>query len=464
MNRYLFLFLIIISTLPLKGQKQANIWYFGQYAGLDFNTIDDQGRPTVLINGALATDEGCSTISDEDGNLLFYTNGETVWNRLHQVMPNGTGLYGSYTSTQSALIVPQPESDRYYYIFTTAAQGQDDGLNYSIVDMYSDDGFGDVATKNNQLYTPTTEKLTAVHHVNGRDIWVITHKWESDEFYVYLVTEKGLNETPVISRAGSVHEFGASNANTLGQMKVSAKGNLLALGIFDEQKVELFNFNKYLGRLYFKNSIVFKKDDNVNINIYGVEISINEIYVYVSESGPELFSGQKIYQYNLNEKTLNTLDSVHIGGSLQLGTDGKIYAVNVDNKEILVIERPNLPKSHPDFKISRMSIFPGKNWFGFPNFIQSYFYHPDPVVELPNVFTPNGDKYNEFFEPKSFQGVETFIMDVYSRLGRKVYSTSQPDEWWNGEGYPTGIYYWALQYEGVNGKKGFQKGWVHLFR
>lgn len=464
MRCILFFVLMLLFATPLLAQKQANIWYFGQNAGLDFNSIDSSGNPAVLTDGQVNTDEGCSVISDESGNLLFYTDGVTVWNRWHEVMPNGTDLKGSFTSTQSALIVPQPRSNRYYYIFTTADQGKPDGLNYSLVDMDAEDGYGDVIVKNVQLYTPTTEKLTAVHHANGEDIWVITHKWESDEFYVYRVTRDGLDETPVINKAGSVHEFGVSNANAIGQMKVSSHGKMIGLVIRNLHKIETFDFNLITGLITFQDSLIISIDPDININIYGLGVSVNEKYLYLSEEGSEFYSGQNIYQYDLLRKKISIIDTVHIGGGLQLGPDRKMYVVDAGRKELLVIERPNLPFDHSDFKISRISIAPGTNHIGLPNFIQSYFSVSEPQVVIPNAFTPNGDGINDRFKPGTFTDVETFHMKIMDRTGNEIYRIKDDTKWWDGAKYPAGVYYWSMYYEGVNGREGFLKGWVRLLR
>ncbi|MEQ8238730.1 MAG: gliding motility-associated C-terminal domain-containing protein [Cyclobacteriaceae bacterium] len=446
--------------------KRANIWYFGQNAGLDFNNLDAEGHPSVLTDGQIKTDEGSAVISDEAGNLLFYTDGETVWNRAHEIMPNGEGLKGSFSSTQSALIVPQPGSDRLYYVFTTAAQGGIDGLNYSVVDMTESGALGDVIIKNALLYTPTTEKLTAVLHTNGRDVWVITHKWESDEFYTYLVSEEGLDETPVISATGSIHEFGGSNGNTIGQMKVSSNGNILALNISTELRTEIFNFNCNSGTLQFIKALttVPTYDPSEVFMIYGMEISLNESYLYISESAPELYNGQKIYQVDINNEFSSVVEEVFIGGNLQKATDGRIYTVDVDQQELVAIDRPNLPADHPDFTISRISITPGFCLLGLPNFIQSYLKVADPLVEMPNVFSPNEDGVNDTFLPKAFHRIETFQLKIIDRSGALVYQTSSPEQWWDGGASATGTYYWYLQYEGVNGKSGKLKGWVQLMR
>ena len=75
-----------------QAQKQTFNWFFGANAGFDFNS----GSP-VFQPGALNTLEGCASISDKNGQLLFYTDGTTVYNKNHTVMPNGRGLFGGGT-------------------------------------------------------------------------------------------------------------------------------------------------------------------------------------------------------------------------------------------------------------------------------------------------------------------------------------------------------------------------------
>ena len=101
------------STVNNNG-REGNIWYFGQYAGLDFNT----GTPIAITDGQLNTLEGCASIADNNGDLLFYTDGMTVYDRNHSIMSNGTGLLGNSSSSQSGIIVKKPGSLATYYIFT----------------------------------------------------------------------------------------------------------------------------------------------------------------------------------------------------------------------------------------------------------------------------------------------------------------------------------------------------------
>src|SRR5688500_16750402 len=101
----LFIFLAVYSFMlePGMAQKDFYDWFFGYNSGLYFSSC-----APVFISGALTSLEGCSSISDKNGNLLFYTNGKTVWNKNNLPMPNGTGLNGDTTGSQSAIITTHP--------------------------------------------------------------------------------------------------------------------------------------------------------------------------------------------------------------------------------------------------------------------------------------------------------------------------------------------------------------------
>src|SRR4051812_29467993 len=166
--RKIFIVCILFFQIgkPAFAQKENNIWYFGTNAGLDFNS----GVPVALTNSAMVTSEGCASVSDTAGNLLFYTDGISIWNKNHTIMPNGTGLTGNSTATQSALIIKKPGSANLYYVFSTHFT-----LAYSIVDMTLNSGLGDVTIKNDTLGNGS-EKLCGAAHVNGTDYWIISHE------------------------------------------------------------------------------------------------------------------------------------------------------------------------------------------------------------------------------------------------------------------------------------------------
>ena len=132
MKKLLF---ILLMPLLLFSQGENDNWYFGGHAAVNFTG----SNPTTLFNSAMNQHEAVGSISDKNGNLLFYTNGETIWGRNHQPIVNGTGLLGHESSAQLA-ISKHPGNSNLYYVFTTGVNYESgpligNPLSYSIVDM-----------------------------------------------------------------------------------------------------------------------------------------------------------------------------------------------------------------------------------------------------------------------------------------------------------------------------------------
>ena len=230
------IFVLVLFPLMSVAQGPASNWYFGNNAGLYFF---GSKWPVSLRDSEMKQREGCASISDNQGNLKFYTNGVTVWNKNHDVMTNGVNLMGHQSSSQSAIIIPQPGSNTIFYIFTSDAGAYENppnnGIHYSIVDMTKQKGTGEVIKKNVQLIASSSEKLTAVFAANGKDIWVMAHGWQNNFFYAWQVTDAGVSEKPTVSRIGSLHEGGFSTeGNAIGCMKFSPDGKKLATVIYEE--------------------------------------------------------------------------------------------------------------------------------------------------------------------------------------------------------------------------------------
>lgn len=168
--KYVLLFYLTCLGSFLLALPQQSKWYFGGQAGLDFMT----NPPTVLTNGAMWTNFGCASQADAAGNLLFYTDGITVYSASHLVMANGTGLFGIGSPRQPCLVIQQPGAANLHYIFTVTGNAWPGGLNYSIVDMSLAAGQGSVTVKNASLYAqPIVEEISGTLHCNGSDYWIV---------------------------------------------------------------------------------------------------------------------------------------------------------------------------------------------------------------------------------------------------------------------------------------------------
>jgi gliding motility-associated-like protein len=350
-------------------QNEPNIWYFGENAGLDFNG----GDPVPLLNGALDTNEGCASISNSNGEILFYTDGITVYNRNHVVMANGNGLNGDPSSTNSAIIVPKPDSSTIYYVFTVDKRAEEDGLQYSEVDMSLDSGLGAVTSvKNILLETPTAEKITSVQKEDNSGYWVVSHKWNSDEFITYDVTNAGVNPIPITSAVGTF--INGQTTQTIGAIKISPDGTRLAVARGEGlSEVQLFDFDSTTGIV--SNALTVMDLPN-NQFVYGIEFSPNSKRLYSS------VYLQGVFQFNLDLATesdiINSMTqvvpNVSIGYSaLQLGPNGKIYVAREISPSLDVIKNPDEIGVLCNYVINGQPLGGRRVEQGFPSFVQSFF-------------------------------------------------------------------------------------------
>jgi len=352
-------------------QKESNIWYFGNHAGIDFNS----GSAVVLTDSAMDAYEGCATISNAEGEVLFYTNGLTAYNRNHEIMVNGEDLNGHESSTQSAIIVPHPGKSNRYYIFTVDYSGKGNGLQYSVVDMDLDGGMGAITEeKNITLTTPVTEKITAIKHADGESIWVLAHENDSDVFLAYLVTASGIGKTPIRSQAGI--DLGSIDPvlrfKAQGYMKVSPDGSKVGVCHF-EVGAEILDFDNATGELSNAKTI-----GNIpGTHYYGLEFSPNGKLLYLT------VENYFIYQYDLTvpdiqgSQLLVMEDTEFIKyyyGALQLAPDGKIYFSRIYQDYLGVIENPNVRGMGCNAIREGLYLEGKRTNMGLPTFIQSYFY------------------------------------------------------------------------------------------
>ena len=387
--------LLIFNSSLFFAQNEFSKWYFGGYAGLDFST----SPPTILTNGALNTPGGCATVCDNTGSLLFYTDGTAIWNSTHTIMANGGPLFGNLSTTQSALIAKQPGTNSLYYVFTLDQTGGANGARYSIVDMALAAGLGSVTVKNATLYAPSCEKQVAVRHCNGRDVWIISHEYNSNNFRSYLLTSTGLNLSPVITSIGETAGQGNGNGlvSTAGHMKVSPDGKKLALAIAGVSVpnnlglggFQLFDFDAASGVV--SNSLILLNSLNTVGNPYGIEFSSDGTKLYASTQ-PSLSSiAATIYQWDIcsqfSTAIIASQFSLSLGtninlGALQRAIDNKIYLVNAGPglpQTLHVINNPNLVGTAMGFTLNGQSVAPKQTSQCLPNFINPYT-KPTPAL------------------------------------------------------------------------------------
>ena len=302
------IFLLLLAGSVVSQSKQDYNWFFGkdQVSGPEFGAIhwDFNEQPFIpsTRDAGLEFDRNNASISTKEGELLFYSNGCAVANRLHQMMPNGDSINAGeffdvvwqgdcgngYPGRQDITILPDPKNlDGYYLIHKPDEFEIVDGdvlftiedLKYSYIDMTLDEGLGDVTEKNVTFAAGNylSSYLTSIAHANGKDWWIINPDRESNLYHTFLLDSSGFQL--VHQQYGDI-SFGI-NSPASGDAKFSPDGKMYAYynkydGLF------LYDFDRATGLLSNFRNIDFPEP--TDIFFYSCEFSPNSRYLYLMES------------------------------------------------------------------------------------------------------------------------------------------------------------------------------------
>jgi gliding motility-associated-like protein len=367
---YFVFFAFCMSLHAVYAQKEGNVWHFGRGAALDFNT----GTAVITAPSSMFTPEGCASISDADGNLLFYTNGGgripsppysttgKIWNRNHEVMYD-MGIFegGGYSAIQSSVIIPKPGSPNHYYLFTMEefefdpypARPLGRGLSYFEVDMSLNGGLGGVVNYKEAIFTPSVEGICAVRHTNGSDYWIIVNNGNIG-WAVFGVSAGGI----------SAPQF--FNGVSGGEIKASPDGKWVSMTRY------LYQFDAATGKL---NNPLWLDP------FFGWrEFSPNSKRLFINS-----FTIQSLCYFDLTSPDIKAskVDIIPFGDSsvfseqqMQLAPDGKIYISQVGFGEYW-LSTIVCPNTAPFVEFKKIK-FDASIYFGsLPNFDNAIFRQDD---------------------------------------------------------------------------------------
>jgi gliding motility-associated-like protein len=394
--------------------KRSGHWFFGSSAGLDFSS----GSPVANISGNLNSIEGCCSISDPAGNLLFYSNGEKVWNSAGVLMPNSAGLNGDQSSAQSSIIVPSVSNTSQYYLFSSSGITPA-GFYYSIIDMTLNFGSGDIMPgyKNVPVSSSNTEEVAATRNCNARDYWIVKRIPATNIllFHAYPITSSGLGN-PVISSFA----FPNSLNNLVGGLTFSQDGSRLAFSSFGTA-IYIFNFDNGTGQLSVPASI----QPYAYETVYSNALSPDKTKLYISTwvFAPSGTPNKKCYlsQFDLAATDVGAsrknIDSTYYNGSeigygyigqIRLASDQKIYVSRwsvqppyINNTpgfsldSLGAINFPDLAGAGSGYVQNAVYLNQKPTMLGLPNFVSNFTadfqISPAPILQLSNVSICRGN-------------------------------------------------------------------------
>lgn len=301
MKNILYTIFLLIASTQVSGQnKQDYHWFFGGPTPLLEVNFNEQNPEFKIRTEGLDFDTNNVSISDDDGILLFYSNGCSVANAVHEVMPNGDSINAGpffdefwrdckhgYPGRQDIIILKDPANSNGYYLLHKPIEYDPEAnpvtflqhIRYSYIDMNLDNGRGDVTVENEIFFTGDIlySYLTAINVKEKDDWWIIQAKRGFPNFYILKLTDSGLSAVDSFGISTIFHD---TQADASGDAKFSPDGTKYAYfnkydGLF------LFDFDRDNGKLS-NLKILSTSYPPDNFYISSVEFSPNSRFIYLA--------------------------------------------------------------------------------------------------------------------------------------------------------------------------------------
>ena len=411
-----FLFLIIFPRF-LSAQKEASVWLVSPGRQINFQS------GSFELSEFSAKQNVKASICDENGNLVFYTDGRTVWNKFHEIVKNGERLIPDEKFQQNKpVFVPFPQKKGWYILFyeeddyKIIAGKYNNSLYYAELNSNANGGKGEVVNQKIKIHDNFHSGPIVAGFCDNSYYWLINDRNDNtqiaediDRIYSYKIDENGVNKVPVISQDIDIGSSGNYLFSPNGDKIYFLKGSSNMSG---PDVIADFNFKT--GRLYNYRQL------SLNLDWVREFSSDSRLFYYTSgryllQADVSFFSGSRIYS------SIDTILTLPVSQNhefpwqgMKLAPDGKIYLYYFDaitNKYKLGrINNPNLKGLACNTETDVLDI--GFADFSFPPFVSSFFREKSPVV-IDEVFPDAGPYAVICSNSKIFLGTNNDNSDVY---------------------------------------------------
>jgi hypothetical protein len=356
-----------VTHAPVSSLALEQVWFItGEDVGngtknffIDFRK---PGTPIVTCGASVppATgDEGTAVFTDPTtGQLLFYTDGITVYNGSDNTqLVNGDALLGQISSTEPALITPTSAGiGRTFYVFSldyADDQSPTGDIYYSVIDL-GQGLHGTVTDKNTHLFTGNVgEALDVLPHTNGTDFWVLAYDGAST-IDAFLVGASGVSTTPVSSSTGLTGIVLRSAINH----SYDYDHVVLAMNDGTTGRIATADIDRSTG-LVSNVRVVAAGDLGYHASYSG---DGTKLYYVKGTQGWEGVA----YQYDLTTSTESMLGGTGLAAG-KLAWDGKLYFVGYQKTALTVVNDPNAAGAAAGFVEDALPLGGCSAAFGVPN-------------------------------------------------------------------------------------------------
>lgn len=350
--KYIFTVTILLLSIFTNAQYQFGNWALSENTGISF-----VNEPSTFFDSSLSYDNltSTATISDAQGNLLFYTDGSTVYNQQNQVMENGTGLKNPI-GYRALIIIPFEEEQIYYiYYLNHNNSNNKKDLLYTKIDMNQNNGLGNVIEKNVLVAQELGQFLSAVKIPCENAYWLATYYSTSsndlsNEVYMSKAEINGITEV--------VTNYLPVNISVVDQMTFSPDGKKFMFG----DPVVGTNIRSFDIQTGFLGDILVQLPAEI-IGVLG-EFSADSYKFYTVD-----VISSYLIQVDLNLSTIEYINLEDYGfdminnfiNDMKLSIDGKIYISTnggIPTSYLHRIENPNEPAENLEITVNALNFSP----------------------------------------------------------------------------------------------------------
>jgi hypothetical protein len=393
MRLLILLFVVFQINVDVQAQYRGYNWVVPDSAGINFNT----STPSVFYSNISGTTGSItvnvSSVSNQNGELLFYTNGTHVFDNNNDTMTNGFGLASGFSSANGTVILPYPDHEDSLYLIIHSWLPNfyfTSGVHYSLVNINMRAGLGDIdnTQKNVLIYSNDTvcTPLIAIRHANGRDWWIIQRKAGIKGYIKLLLTPNGISFVGLQSIGTELWSWFSA-----GEFAVNSSGDQIALSMWDplgpsnqyeHSTIEVIDFDRCSGELshpqILSPTVCWSLSYSPN-GKYLYYCTYDTFYQVKGLDGSTAITQAPVAVNPFyNDSTEETLESSFTWGYQELGPDGKIYVSMVpyyspnisyqfENMNLCTIDSPDIEGNGCNFSFNTFNLGGKRSGAGLPN-------------------------------------------------------------------------------------------------